>query len=125
MLTKMVDGKQITCSDQEEAWIRKKWDLNTRFPEYEGHVMFDWASEPNHDLKTAKFHHRKLIESHISNKIAEINSKIEAAEEIGDENERKSLLQVRKSLKDQLGYDDGSWTKIEDLKSHLEGVKNL
>lgn len=121
----MVDGKQVVCSDQEEKGIRMHWDLNDKYPEYRGHLMFDGVSEPKHDLVASKFYHRQLIESIVQKKIAAVNLKIEAAEESGDDGAKKSLLQARKSLKSQTGYDDSGWTTIDDLKKHLEAIQSL
>lgn len=125
MLTKMVDGKQVVCSDAEEKVIRMMWDLNDKYPEYSGYLMFDGVNEPKHDMVACKNCHRRLISSIIASKVAAINAKIETAEEAGDDASRKTLLQARGSLKGQLSYDHSGWSTIDDCKKHLEMVKAL
>jgi hypothetical protein len=125
MLTKMVDGKQITCSDSEEKLIRMMWSLNDKYPEYSGHLMFDGVSEPKHNIEACKFSHRQMVESIIAKKIATINLNIETAEESGDDSAKKTLLEARKSLKGQLNYDDSIWNTIDDCQKHLEMIKAL
>jgi hypothetical protein len=125
MLTKMENGKELICSDEEEKLIRMMWSLNDKYPDYSGHLMFDGVSEPKHNIEACKFYHRQMVESIIAKKIATVNLNIETAEESGDDSAKKTLLQARKSLKGQLSYDDSGWSTIDDLQKHLEAINSL
>lgn len=123
MLKKLIDGKEIVCSDQEEALIRKRWALNDRFPEYAGHLVFDGINEPSHNIPACRNHHQRLVKSIIENKLEILRKEIEAAQEDGLDT--SALFARRKHIKSFVDSDLSWANAIEDLKAHLEEVKKL
>lgn len=123
MLTKMVDGKSVVCSAEEEKLLRMKWDLNDRYPEYQGHLMFDGISEPKHDIEACKKTHISLVNGQIAKQIALVNDQIEESLENGLD--VASLYAKRKSLKVQMNPTLSNMETVADLKAHLEKVKTL
>jgi hypothetical protein len=125
MLTRIVNGKVVEYSESEEKNIRKYWALNDKYPEYSGHCAFDWASEPFHVMENCKDHHKIIVNQLVDEKIKDINSQIELAEESGEEFKKHALLSKRKFLKSQKQSDVSSMNTIDDLKQHLETIKTL
>lgn len=123
MLKKMVDGKELICSPEEERVIRMKWDLNTRYPEYVGHLMFDGVNEPKHDMAECKKHHINLVNAEIQKKIDRLNLDIENALE--NNFVANDLYAKRKALKAQTNPALSKMETVAHLKDHLEKVKSL
>lgn len=123
MLKKLINGYEIYCTEDEEQLIRKKWELNKKFPEYSGHLVFDGISLPYHNLEECKKHHIKIINEILSIKIKTLNNKIEIAQENG-ENLTNLYLQ-RKLLRNQLNPNIEKVSKIEELKDNLEKIKMI
>lgn len=123
MLTKMVNGKEEACSAEEERVIRMQWDLNDRYPEYCGHLMFDGVNEPKHDMVECKKKHTTLVNSEVQKKIASLNLEIENALE--NNFVAADLYAKRKALKAQINPTLSEMATVADLKAHLEKVKSL
>lgn len=113
MLTKIVDGKELICSEEEERVIRMKWELNDKYPEYVGHLMFDGVTEPKHDMVECRKTHKKLHDAKVDEQIAEINRQIEIAQEEGFET--SLYFNIRKHLR-----------KLKEMTfDHCETVEHL
>ena len=124
MLTKMVDGKEVVCSEEEERLIRMKWELNDRYPDYCGHIVFDGISEPKHDLVECKKKHAFLVNAEIQKKLDSLKLLIEQSEEDGASS-LVELLSRRKLLKGHANPDLSSVSVIDQLKAHFEKVVAL
>lgn len=119
MLTKMVDGKEITLSETEERQQRAYWDLNTKYPEYVGHCRWDGVSEPFHDMVECRKHHARLTNKAIEAARTDINKKIELAEESGDDATKKGLLMKRSALRQNVDKDFSGCKTVDDLRSSV------
>ena len=117
MLTKIVNGQEIICSEEEERLIRLKWALNDKYPEYVGHLMFDGVSEPKHDMVECRKTHKKWHDAAVDEKIAEINRQYEIAQEDGLD--FTTLMQQRKALRKlkEKTFDDCQ--TVDDLRSSV------
>ena len=116
MLKKMVDGKEVICSDEEERLIRMKWALNDQYPEYSGHLAFDGVSEPYHVMDDCKQKFLSYLNRAIDAHQKDVNAKIETCEENGDEQSRISLLIQRKQSKDLYNIDISNCTHVQHLR---------
>lgn len=124
MLKKMVDGKEIVCSDEEERLIRMKWALNTQHPEYSGHLAFDGVSEPYHVMDDCKKKFCDYLAQAIERYLKDVNEKIETCEENGDESTRLALLAQRKQAKDLYSLDISHCTSVQELKDMIPAQLN-
>ena len=122
MLTKMVDGKTVVLTPNEERQQRAFWDLNTKYPEYSGHCGWDGVSEPFHDMVECRKHHARLTEKAIEAAKQDLNKKIEIAQEEGNAAMHQSLLAQRKALRQHEGKDFNGYVSIEHLRSSVPEV---
>jgi len=123
MLKKMVNGKEIICSDEEEVLIRKMWALNEKYPDFCGHLSFDGVSEPFHDIIECKKKLKQLVAQEIELALTILRDYIEMAEENGDEYLKKVTIGKRKEIKGLLNYKDETWNCVEHLDNYLKYVR--
>jgi len=125
MLKKMVNGKEVVCSSEEEALIRQRWKMNDTYPEYSGHLAFDGVSPPYHLIEDCKGSHQKFINQIIAEKVKVVNEQLEIAIEDNNIANQQKLISRRKMLKSYLVIDFTNLHSINDLKNHLEMVKKV
>lgn len=119
MLTKLVDGKTIVLSDEEERQQRAFWALNDKYPEYTGHCGWDGVNEPFHDMVECRKHHAKLMGKACQDAIAELRTRIEIAMEDGDTALVNELMVKRKAIRQHIGKDFSSCKTVDDLRSSI------
>lgn len=117
MLTKMVDGKTIVCSDEEERLLLMKWALNDKYPQYIGHLTFDGISEPNHDMTECKKRHASLLTQAYEKELKILNDQIEIAQEDGKD--ITPLFAQRKTLRAMVSQDLSGINTIDELVNSI------
>lgn len=117
MLKKLVDGKEIICSEEEEKNIRASWALNDQYPEYVGHSAFDGINPPYHLMEGVKKEHKLLLNKALELALKDINIQIEEAQENGKDLSR--LFELRKNLKKDASY---NFDHIDDVKNLKDSV---
>lgn len=119
----MIDGKQVTCSDEEEKLIRNYWDMNDRYPEYSGHCAFDGSNPAYHIMKDCKEKHTDYINVCIDFALKDINKSIEIALENGSD--LQDLYTRRKLIKQLADPDLSNYTTVEELRNSIHSdLKN-
>lgn len=113
MLTKMVNGKEIVLSDEEEKVTRMYWKMNTDNPEYIEACCFDGVKEPWYDLDALRTCKQKMID----------RMKISLMEELTDtinelEDEGKDASDYRKQRAELRSYcpDLSKLETLEEIK---------
>lgn len=119
MLKKMVDGIEVICSPEEEAVIRQYWDMNDKYPEYSGHLMFDGVNPPEHNMHECKKHLLNFMNIAVEKCVADINNKIQHAEESGDIDLKNKLISDRKIVKSLSNPDLSDCKTVEHLKNSI------
>ena len=117
MLKKMVDGKEIICSEEEEALIRKKWFLNETYPDYRGHLMFGGICEPSYNMPGCIGLFLDRLRKAVQLAIDDINAQIESAQEEDEPSLVQELIKKRKQIKILLNVDVSKVKTIDDLIS--------
>lgn len=110
----MVDGKEVECTPAEEQLFRNFWALNDEYPEYTGHLMFDGATEPKHDMEQCAKHHKTNHDTTVDAKINELNKLIEIQQEEG--RDFSDLLQQRKEMRALKDMDFNHCKTVEELR---------
>lgn len=119
MLTKMIDGKEIICSEDEEKLILEFWEINKNHPEYMGHLSFNGITPAFHDMVECKKHHQYLIQKASESAIKEINELIEKAQEDGEDDLLKELYAKRKEIKQACEIDIAQCKTVDELKKTI------
>jgi len=123
MIHKMIDGKLVECTAEEEASIRAQWLFHESYPGYEDCMLSDEKlGGAVHDngiarvnLEKAKEVHAKSLKSLCAKCCEDIKEQIEAAEEVGDEALRAALIQKRKELKQAANDDLQKYNSLEEM----------
>ena len=98
MLTKLVNGKEVILTEEEEKNTRAYWAMNDKYPDYVGHCGFDGLNPPLHDMVQCKKLYISLINDAIEKKIVSLNNLIEMAREDGDTATETKLMEQEKRL---------------------------
>lgn len=117
MLKKMVDGKEIICSEKEEKNTRLFWDLNDKYPEYVGSCAFDGVNAPYHIIEEVKKTHQSLLNNSCLSAIKKINEKIERAQE--NEEDTKELFKERKRINEFANMQIDHLNTVDELKNSI------
>lgn len=117
MLKKMVNGVEVTLSEEEEANTRAWWALNEQYPLYDGVFAFDGVNPPYLDLVGARTRHQFLLLDACEKEKARLTNLIEIAEEEG--HDRTELLNARKALRPIPEMDISQFTTIEEFISSV------
>lgn len=119
MLTKLIDGKEVILSEKEERQQRAFWALNDKYPEYTGHCGWDGVNEPFHDMVECRKHHKNLLSKAYDTSKADLDKKIEIAQEEGNDAMHKSLLAQRKALRVHLDMNFDGCQTVDQLRSSI------
>lgn len=120
MLKKLIDGKEIICSEEEEKNIRASWALNDEYPEYVGHSAFDGVNPPHHLIEEVKKEHKLLINKALQLALKDVNLQIEEAQENGKD--LTSLFLLRKNLKEDASYNFQEINDVKNLKASVPAL---
>lgn len=119
MLTKMVDGIELVCSEEEESVIREYWELNKNYPEYTGHLSFNGVSPPFYYIEECKKQHLNLVKKASELAIKELNDLIEKAQEDGENDLLKELYAKRKVIRKACEIDISQCKTVDELKKTI------
>lgn len=142
MLTKMVDGKCVDLTPEEEASVLARWKFMDTYPDHQGAlILYERYSGAIHDNGVAKYDldkakeiHVQAVLRHLKAKIPKINKEIEIAEENINSVARDMLIQKRKKLRELIGSDEQGaaianqicdFTNIDQLKDHLKIYQDM
>jgi len=115
MLTKMVNGETIVCSDEEEKNIRAYWALNDAYPEFAGCCAFDGVNPPYHIIEDARKTYISLCNSYCDDQIKSLSDQIEVSRENQDSVTEKSLMDTRKSIRKMMNPDVSAIQTVKEL----------
>ena len=128
MLTKMIDGITVICTDAEEASIRASWAFHENYGQYDESMTWDERytgavldanGNAQYDLSTAKTIHAFLLTNATSQLLAQLNEQIELARENDDTATEKTLMAQRKTARAYPSMDLSGCNSIDDLLSSV------
>lgn len=125
MSWKMIGENQVLCTDDEEDFLAKLRKLEQDYPEYANHVLYDGIREPWHDMNGCKKLHEQLVAKEIQKKLEDFRFQYEEAEENYDEGMKNRIIAKRNEIRSHLHSDISSMKTIQDLKNHLEKIKDF
>ena len=113
MLTKLVDGKEVVCTQEEEAAILAYWEFNTKYPKYYDACQFDGFNMPVIFIDKAKEMHQQQITWAVDQELIKITEAIQIAAEDGDDT--TALLAKRKLVRSYKNMDLTNISTMDDL----------
>lgn len=117
MLTKMIDGRSIELSPEEEVNVRDLWDLNTKYPEYAGHCAFDGVNPPYHDMEQCRLVHASYLKRCVALALDDVRQEIENLQETGQD--FTAAYAKRKAIKQLESQDLSVHMTIGELKNSI------